>query len=240
MTAETEALTKRIPGYRPPRQDRSRRTLDRLTRATETLLVERGPGGVTVQEVAARADSSVGAFYTRFDSRDDAVAFVRERAWDEARDGWRKFLAPRAWKGVEVETLVAEVIRRFCRVLLARDRPTRAFYLDLLRRAEEDDLERVRRLDREIAKSVGRLLGPRIGKLDAGEPSRAAARGFLHVISGIRDHLLFDPVGDERELILELTRMYSSLLGLEPPASYDGLLARCAAGRRQRASGGAA
>lgn len=232
MTKASEAVAERLDGFHAPQQDRSRRTLDRIARATEALLLEQGPAGVTVQEVVAAADTSVGAFYTRFESRDAAVAFVRERSWEEARERWREFLAPDAWKGIGTEAVVAEVIRSFCRALLATDRPTRSFYLDLLRRGEENDLERIRRLDREIAELVGRLLGPRLEGSGAVEPSRAAAKGFLRLISGLRDQLLFDPEGDERELILILTQMYSGLLGLEPPSSYRELLATCVTARR--------
>lgn len=223
-----------MEGFRAPRQERSRRTLARIARATEALLSERGPGAVTVQEVVARADTSVGAFYTRFGSKGDAVAYVRERSWEAARDRWNDFLAPGGWPGVSTGALVAEVIRRFCRVLLADDGPSRAFYLDLLGRGDEAGLERVRRLDREIAALMGRLVEERGTARATGTPDGTAAAGFLRVISGVRDHLLFDPDGDERELILTLTRMYAAALGAEPPASYRQLLAMCAAARRLR------
>lgn len=235
--AEMLSLTDRLEGFRPPRQERSRRTLDRIARATETLLSERGAGGVTVQDVVARAGTSVGAFYTRFESRDAAVAFVRERSWEEARERWAAFLAPGAWSDVPAGAVIAEVIRRFCRILVAENQPSRAFYLDLLQRGEDADLERVRRLDREIATLMGGLLRERTSELDVADPGTIAADGFLRVISAVRDHLLFDPEGEERALILSLTRMYSGLLGLEPPGSYGELLARCATARRLRKSG---
>lgn len=225
----------RIEGFREPKQERSRRTLDRIVDATETLLSERGPGALTVQEVVARADASVGAFYSRFDSKEDAVSYVRERAWEESRRRWREFLAPDAWEDVPTPALIAEVVRRLCRVLLAGKRPTRAFYLDLLRREDEEGLARVRRLDRDVAALMARLLEER--GVGPGVPAngRVAEEGFLRVISGLRDHLLLDPRGDERALILSLTRMYAALLGVEPPGSYRDLLATCADARRRRA-----
>lgn len=227
----------RLEGFREPRQERSRRTLDRIAGATEALLCERGAGELTVEDVVARADTSVGAFYTRFDSKRVAVAFVRQRSWDEARSLWHEFLDPKNWEDVPTPALVAEVIRRFARVLLAGERPTRALYMDLLRREDEEGLERVRRLDREIARLVGRLLAARVGTTGGATVGSAATEGFLRVISGLRDHLLFGARGGERFLILRLTQMYAALLGVEGPASYAKLLALCATARRLRDDG---
>lgn len=232
--SEAHAVGERLDGFRPPKQERSRQTLERIARATEALLSERGHQGVTIQDVVARADASVGAFYTRFESRDDAVAYVRERSWEEARRAWRHFLAPDDWTGVPLEAFAAEVIRRFCRIMLAAERPSRAFYLDLLEKGDPDDLERVRRLDREIAGLVGRVVEERAEREVKGIGEQRAEEGFLQVISAVRDQLFFDPGGDERSLILRSTRMYTATLGLEPPESYRELLTMCAVAGRRR------
>lgn len=233
-TAESEdsgAAGVRLEGFREPRQERSRRTLDRIAGATEALLSERGAGDLTVEDVVARADTSVGAFYTRFDGKRVAVAYVRERSWDEARTMWRAFLAPEDWERVPTPAVVCEVIRRFARVLTAGGRPTRALYLDLLRRENDEGLERVRQLDREVARLVGRLLAARLGTTGGATEGRAAREGFLRVISGLRDHLLFGARGEERSLILRLTQMYAALLGVKRPGSYAELLSMCAEAR---------
>lgn len=234
---ESGASGVRLEGFREPRQERSRRTLDRIVGATEALLCERGAGDLTVEDVVTRADTSVGAFYTRFDGKRVAVAFVRERSWDEARRMWRAFLAPEAWEDVPTPAVVCEVIRRFARVLLAGSRPTRALYLDLLRRKDEEGLERVRELDGEIAGLVSRLLAMQAGIPGGATEGRTAREGFLRVISGLRDHLLFGLRGDERSLILRLTQMYAGLLEVRAPGTYGELLASCAAVRRLRDDG---
>lgn len=236
---ESGAPGVRLEGFWEPRQERSRRTLDRIAGATEALLSERGAGDLTVEDVVARADTSVGAFYTRFDSKRVAVAYVRELSWDDARRTWCAFLAPEDWEEVPTPAVVCEIIRRFARVLLAGDRPTRALYLDLLRRGDEEGLERVRQLDREIARLVGRLLETRAGVPGETSDGRTAREGFLRVISGLRDHLLFGGRGEERFLILRLTQMYAGLLGLRAPGSYGELLALCTTARRLRHDGAA-
>lgn len=235
MKTETSHSGARLEGFREPRQERSRRTLDRIAGATEALLSGRGSGALTVQEVVTRADTSVGAFYARFDSKEVAVAFVRERSWDEARQLWRRFLDPEAWGDVPTPALVAEVIRRFGRILLAEDRPTRALYLHLLRREDEEGLECVRALDRDVADLMGRLLEARAPGSGVRVDGRAAREGFLRVIAGLRDHLLFGRRDHDRSILLRLTQMYAALLDLEAPASYGELLTMCADARRRRA-----
>ena len=59
---------------RPPQQARSQETLNRLLDAAEQLVAEKGFDDTPVAEVARRAGSSVGAFYSRF--REKTKAWV--------------------------------------------------------------------------------------------------------------------------------------------------------------------
>ena len=49
----------------PPKQSRSRRTLERIVQAALKILEEQGHKALTVQAVVDRADSSVGSFYAQ-------------------------------------------------------------------------------------------------------------------------------------------------------------------------------
>lgn len=238
MTMGTTIPAEQVEGFQPPQQKRSRMTLRRIANATETLMAERGASGVTVQEVVARADTSVGSFYARFASRGAAVAFVRERSWARARELWREFLTPDDWKGVPIGAVVAEVIRRFCRILLAEGRPTRAFYLDLLQRTDEEAMQRLRQLDREVASLMSHVAEDLAEAPDRSRIREDAERGFRTVMSAARDHLLFGSDRNARELILGLGQMYAALLGAERPESYSHLLAMCATARRIKSTAG--
>lgn len=57
-------------GVRPALQQRSRATRDRLLAAGKRLLEETDLDGVSIADIAAAADCSVGAFYTRFENKD--------------------------------------------------------------------------------------------------------------------------------------------------------------------------
>ena len=60
--------------FRPPRQQRSAATLDRIVRAAEELFAERGFEGATVDDIVARAGSSKGSFYSRFADKQALLA----------------------------------------------------------------------------------------------------------------------------------------------------------------------
>ena len=55
---------------RPPQQARSQLTLSRILDATEAILAEKSWEDAGVAEIARRAGSSVGAFYSRFRDKD--------------------------------------------------------------------------------------------------------------------------------------------------------------------------
>jgi AcrR family transcriptional regulator len=65
-----------------PQQKRSQASVERVFAATRALLEEKGFDGVTVQEVSARAEVSVGAIYGRFQSKENLLRAV-QRDWIE-------------------------------------------------------------------------------------------------------------------------------------------------------------
>ena len=73
---------------RPPKQHRSRRTLQRITRAALELIAQNGVEGTTVGAIARRAGSSVGSFYARFDGKTDLLVYLDERIWDTVEQRW--------------------------------------------------------------------------------------------------------------------------------------------------------
>ena len=71
------------PPVRDPRQERSRRTLERMLDVTEELLKEKPFEAITVGEIVAGAETSVGAFYSRFRDKDALLPALYQRydAW---------------------------------------------------------------------------------------------------------------------------------------------------------------
>ena len=73
---------------RPPKQHRSRRTLELITRAALELIAQNGVEGTTVGAIARRAGSSVGSFYARFEGKTDLLVYLDERIWETVERRW--------------------------------------------------------------------------------------------------------------------------------------------------------
>lgn len=94
----------------PPKQPRSRRTLERIVKAALDILEEEGPSGVTVQAVVARARSSVGSFYARFGGKDDLLEYLGSRVWDDMLERWNEAMAARSWSDMDLAELVGGAV----------------------------------------------------------------------------------------------------------------------------------
>ena len=132
-----------LPAHSPrkvPRQERSRRTMERILDAATRVLAERGYDGASTNRIAAAAGLSNGSLYQYFPNKDAIVVAVLDRFADH--------LAERL--GAEIEAAMSEPWQTGGRSLLEAQ----------IRLLEENaDLLRV------VVEHVPRL-GP-FGKLDA-------------------------------------------------------------------------
>lgn len=65
-------------GLKPPLQVRSEATLDRIASATQELLDEKDWKDISVEEIARRAQSSVGSFYGRFTDKEALLDYLEQ------------------------------------------------------------------------------------------------------------------------------------------------------------------
>ncbi len=105
---------------RPPQQERSQRTLERLLDAAEAIILEEGVDAANVAAVAKRAKSSVGAFYARFPDKETLVRAVCERFAVQARATMDAVLEPERWDGQALEVVLNTGLRFMLRA--ARER----------------------------------------------------------------------------------------------------------------------
>lgn len=75
-------MTETPTSVRPPKQKRSRASLERVVEAATSLLEESGFDGFTIQDVSRRAGVSVGAIYARFGSKESLLRAVHGHAMD--------------------------------------------------------------------------------------------------------------------------------------------------------------
>lgn len=75
-----------VRGVVPPKQRRSKETVERILRAAEELIAERNFHDVTVQDLCIAADVSASSFYARFPAKEDVLLALFDLHSREARD----------------------------------------------------------------------------------------------------------------------------------------------------------
>ena len=78
---------------RAPMQKRAQASLERMLTATETLLIERGSGAFTLQEVSRVGKVSIGSIYFRFDSKETLIRAVHERVMRRMEEDHDRLIA---------------------------------------------------------------------------------------------------------------------------------------------------
>lgn len=68
---------------RPPRQQRSKATVERMVAAAEQLMRDRGTDEFTLAEVCTLGNVSIGAIYYRFSSKDELIRLVHARLTED-------------------------------------------------------------------------------------------------------------------------------------------------------------
>jgi AcrR family transcriptional regulator len=201
---------------RPPRQARSQDTLDRILDAAEILIAEKGFADATVAEIARRAGSSVGSFYTRFHDKDGLLYALYERYFEQATATTDAALDPARWEGAGVAEILHAVTRFLVQVYRERAGLIRAF---VQRNHSDAEFQaRQERLSHYVNDRLSALLLARAGEIGHPDPARAAAFGLTFTVSTIEGVVLFGELRsnvlalDDDELAAELTRAYLAYL----------------------------
>ncbi len=218
---------KRIPAppspprwVRGPRQDRSRRSLDRILDAAERLLETRSFSDLTVADVVREARSSVGVFYSRFPDKDALLHTLDERFADEVvMTVERHFSDPAAWTSVPL----AEIVRSLIAVLVEahrRKRGTlRAIVLQVRLRPDES-FRRTEDRMHSVLPEVDRVLLSKRREIRHPRPETAVRWAVYMAFNTLRDKILFESTGpadviamSDEAVIRELTRAVLGYLG---------------------------
>lgn len=211
---------------RPPHQARSRATLDRLLDAAEALLAEKTWEEVGVAEIAARADSSVGAFYARFRDKDGLLNALHERFVIEARATGEEILDPERWRGASVSAVIEALIQFRVRIYSERAGLLRALFL----RTVYDPVFRARsqKLSRDLNRGFEALLVARRRELLHPEPALAAEFVGWVIHSILQQRMLFHEPADVAgrswtldQIATELTHTCLAYLGVFPESALD-------------------
>jgi AcrR family transcriptional regulator len=206
-----------VRGVVPPKQRRSRETVERILRAADELVAQRPFREITVQDLCLAAEVSSSSFYARFPAKEDVLLALFDLHSREARE--------------DVASAIGEVVDRSGSI----DEVTRALlvtYLRFVRRNGAvmssifDDpglISRYLALGTEITDDLGELLGQLFGTEDRAFRQRAvfAARVAGAVVQralGVPTHFGERSYFGERmglsddELLDELTAMLTPYL----------------------------
>lgn len=202
------------PALHPPKQERSRKTLERIARAALELMAEVGPERASVAEIVERAGASVGSFYARFDGKEDLVVYLHQRVWTEARERWDEALEREDWGALPLASVVEGVVGLLVRTLGADFHSRRV----LGRHPGRDDDGRalVVAFHQHVLEGVRPLLLERKGEMTHADPVVAVGLGYRLVVGGIRELL---EMGEEsplqgHALVRELARAWTAYLTL--------------------------
>ncbi|MFH1764299.1 MAG: TetR/AcrR family transcriptional regulator [Gemmatimonadota bacterium] len=204
MIAENTAL-------RPPKQARSRETLDRIAQAALELMEEGGVEGATVAAIVGRAGASVGSFYARFAGKDDLIRYLQDRIWSEARDRWDAALKTQDWGDLSTESVVEAVVGLLLRSFRA-DYHQREV-LGRERRQDEEGARRVFEFHQHILSTVTPLFLTHRKEITHPDPEWAIRLGYRFAVGAIREMLelegavgIVDGAATAEAIIPELAR----------------------------------
>jgi AcrR family transcriptional regulator len=128
----TPPVVPELVWIRPPQQARSQLTLSRILDAAESILAEKSWDDASVAEIARRAGSSVGAFYTRFPDKDTLLAALHQRFIEEAFATSQVALDEKRWVGASICEIVRELVAFQTRVQDQRRGQLRAFAVRMI------------------------------------------------------------------------------------------------------------
>lgn len=196
----------------PPRQSRSRRTLERIAQASLDILATEGPAGLTVQAVVEKAGSSVGSFYARFGGKDDLLDYLGERVWSEALERWNEALVSRAWSDLDFPELVEGSVR-----LLVDAQRHRSVYLSAIDEASGRRTGAFENFRGHLLTGLSDLLLRRRDEIVHESPEIAVRLGLRSVLGVIDGELSASGAGLDREtLVRECRALLLAYLGGRP------------------------
>ena len=214
-------MTSADPPFRPPKQARSRETLDRIARAALQLMEEGGVENATVAAIGSRAGVSVGSFYARFAGKDDLIRYLQDRIWAEARDRWDAALKDQDWTALSMEQVVEGVVGLLLRSFRA-DYHQREI-LGRERRQDEEGARRVFEFHQHILSTVSPLFLAYRQEITHPDPEWSIRLGYRFAVGAIREILelegavgVVDGAASAEAIVPEMARAWIAYLGGGP------------------------
>jgi AcrR family transcriptional regulator len=212
---------------RPPRQERTHQSLERLLDVAEMLLRDKDFDDIHVRDIASRAETSVAAFYRRLKDKDALLHALHERSCEEAFATADDAFSPARWE----EAGIAEILFTIFPFLIEVLQPNESLYRAIYQRAISDEQmrERSMKLVRHVVSRLSDLLIARSDEIRHPKPSVAVPFALIqanallvqHYTVGIRD-IGSVPMSDDL-IARELATSCLAYLGVpNPHSSFEG------------------
>lgn len=214
-------MEEQLRWVRPPLQDRSQKTMERLLVAAEARIIKVGFEKATIAEIAKQADSSVGAFYARFSDKDALLRCLLDRFVFEAKATMNSAMRTELWEDATALALCTQLLTFLSKVLQER-----RLFIVALAKASMDDASFADfrgALSMHAAVGLGRLVEARdvvIRGLELSKAMRVVTWVCLSVLETncVQSQPSLGGVSHE-ELLAELGTMIVAYLGLETDQS---------------------
>ncbi len=168
-----------------PTQARSREALERFITAGEQALSDNQFEQLSVSELAALADSSVGTFYRLFTDKEVLFQLVHDRFVHQAKAMLDEALDEDRWVGLGVADILSELVSTLARLYGKQEGMLRA---SIIRYSSDVGLRKdIRGVNQHISNRLTPLLESRIQEIGHPKPSEAIAFG-INVVMGTMNH----------------------------------------------------
>ena len=213
-----ESTQDNAPRARPPSQERSRRTADRITAAALELLGEGTFETMSVGEIARRAGISVGGFYARFASKEALLDHLNHGILEGLVASVRDELDPERVAGLGIREIVRRYLALAVRSFRRHQPVLRQVALRSRTSLDPEFRERVRAANRAVHDEFRARLFERRAEIGHLEPEVAVDVGLTAVSGAMREYVLFqaarpqfDALEDDH-LVAELTDLFCTYL----------------------------
>ena len=203
------------------RQERSRRTAERITSAALSLLERKSFGELSVAEIARKAGVSVGGFYARFPSKQALLQYFDATIVEGILERAGRELDSERLSGASARDVVTTYIRLAVR-MFRRHRPVLQ-QVALRSRTSTDPAfrERIRSANAFLHGRFRALLEERKDEIGHPDPRLAVDLGLTFVSAAMREYVLFSEhrpgfaaIADPR-LVRELSDAFCAYLRID-------------------------
>ncbi len=207
----------------PPRQARSRETLQRLLDAAETMLLKHGPEGATLPRIAKHAGVAPASVYRRFRNKEALMAAVLNRFAERSSGAVNEQFDPESVRALGLVQFSTNVIQGMVQGFRTSGPLSRAVMQYGERHPRNASIRATAASEaRSFQQMVDTFLIWR-DEIKHSDPEEAIRFAFLVVACVLRDLVIFDrmrlmrPVMtvDDELLKRELPRLFLQYLGVQ-------------------------